>query len=151
MRLGERKRDKQRKLDTVHRVDHIVWLGDLNYRIDLPRDEVVRLIRRGEWPTLRRSDQLAQAMGSGEAAAGFREGVIGFAPTFKHVPGVGPSLPRLTAASSSAPPPPPADPPAPAPPPAPLGSSDGATGQTPGPAPAPALVSPSTVPGVPAL
>ena len=82
-------------LDLSQRFMHTFVAGDLNYRIDLPRDEVVRLIRRGEWPTLRRSDQLAQAMGSGEAAAGFREGAIGFAPTFKHVPGVGPTVAPL--------------------------------------------------------
>jgi len=42
--------------------DYVFWCGDFNYRINLPRDEVLDLVQRKEWGQLLDSDQLLVAM-----------------------------------------------------------------------------------------
>jgi hypothetical protein len=73
--------------------DLCVWLGDLNYRIDAPKEamskeelnrEVRRLIGEGEWLQLLRSDQLKQAQQSGAAFTVFTEAPLAFQPTYKY-------------------------------------------------------------------
>jgi len=75
------------KMDLSNRFEHIVWVGDLNYRIDMERDEVLQLVRQREWAHLYQHDQLKFQMETGVALSGFSEGKIDFAPTFKHIPG----------------------------------------------------------------
>ena len=61
-----------------------IWLGDLNYRIDLPYDEVVNeLIPNKRWAALREEEQLSAQIKSGSAFKGFSEGELDFAPTYK--------------------------------------------------------------------
>jgi hypothetical protein len=38
--------------------DMVIWLGDLNYRLDMGREDIVRAAERGDWDTLHASDQL---------------------------------------------------------------------------------------------
>ena len=82
-------------------VDHVFFAGDLNYRIDLPREYVEHCItniiqqRQSEggaeskhqtdkWmKKLLRHDQLLQTIASERAFSGFNEGKISFLPTFK--------------------------------------------------------------------
>ncbi len=84
-------------------MDHVFFAGDLNYRLDLPREYVERCIidiqeRSSEVDAcstkhtsrvnqllnkLLRRDQLLQAIALGHAFAGFNEGKITFLPTFK--------------------------------------------------------------------
>lgn len=78
-------------------VDHVFFAGDLNYRIDLPREYVERCIldikdnqlreRHEEADALMnkllRRDQLLQTISSGRAFSQFNEGKITFLPTFK--------------------------------------------------------------------
>ncbi|EED86722.1 phosphatidylinositol phosphatase, partial [Thalassiosira pseudonana CCMP1335] len=75
-------------------MDHIFFSGDLNYRVDLPREFVERCIIDiqkcktkevvGEsMNKLLRRDQLLQTMASGRAFPNFSEGKISFMPTFK--------------------------------------------------------------------
>ncbi|EJK77766.1 hypothetical protein THAOC_00383 [Thalassiosira oceanica] len=81
--------DGSRLLDSM---DHVFFAGDLNYRVDLPREHVEKCIvdmkrspsRRGKLMSkLLRRDQLLQTIASGQAFAGFDEGKISFLPTFK--------------------------------------------------------------------
>ena len=98
-------------LDAVSQFDHVFWMGDLNYRIDLNMnlsepayaDEhkadaaglaahhaaVTELIAKEAWPELLRCDQLNQCKANGDAFVGFEEGAATFMPTFKvqRVPG----------------------------------------------------------------
>lgn len=82
-------------------MDHVIFSGDLNYRIDLPREYVDRCIDDIEQARLEelteiigsrqidtfnkllRRDQLLRTISSGQAFANFSEAKIAFLPTFK--------------------------------------------------------------------
>jgi hypothetical protein len=59
------------------------WMGDLNYRIDLPRAEVVERAGKREWEALLAADQLVRERGAGRVFQGYTEGPIAFAPSYK--------------------------------------------------------------------
>jgi len=63
--------------------DFTVWLGDLNYRIDLARSEVASALGEEALDTLAANDQLKKAQTEGRVAAGYREGPLSFPPTYK--------------------------------------------------------------------
>lgn len=63
--------------------DVIFWLGDLNYRIDAPLQDVMRWIDHRDWHSLLQADQLKQQMKTCDVFQGFHEGPIRFAPTYK--------------------------------------------------------------------
>ena len=78
----------------IDSMDHVIFAGDLNYRIDLPREYVDRCIddiqacelvkQKDElMKKLLRRDQLLSTISSGRAFANFNEGKIAFLPTFK--------------------------------------------------------------------
>jgi len=68
----------------IHDHDHLFWLGDLNYRIDLGDDEVKAAIRVSDWDTLFAADQLREQMAARAVFDGFAEGRLCFAPTYKY-------------------------------------------------------------------
>ena len=63
--------------------DLIFWASDSNYRIDLPNEEVRRLITEKAWDTLYEQDQLNKGMLAGDTFRYFDEGPIHFPPTYK--------------------------------------------------------------------
>ncbi|KAJ7562619.1 hypothetical protein O6H91_03G077500 [Diphasiastrum complanatum] len=64
--------------------DLLVWVGDLNYRIDeLSYEEAVNLISQERWKTLLGKDQLRTEMTAGRVFQGMREGAINFPPSYK--------------------------------------------------------------------
>ncbi|CUM65710.1 uncharacterized protein PRCAT00003358001 [Priceomyces carsonii] len=63
--------------------DHIVWFGDLNYRISMPNERVRSLIDSGAFDELLQNDQLNQELSQKGAFSIFNEGVIKFYPTYK--------------------------------------------------------------------
>ncbi|KAK9451468.1 SacI homology domain-containing protein [Limtongia smithiae] len=63
--------------------DTVIWLGDFNYRIDLPIDEVKQLIETNELDALYKYDQLNKQMLDGQVFPFFSEARIGFDPTYK--------------------------------------------------------------------
>lgn len=64
--------------------DHIIWFGDLNYRINLPNDRCRSLIENGAFDELYALDQLKAEMEErGGAFRGFTEDKITFFPTYK--------------------------------------------------------------------
>ena len=101
-KIGGASRCRGQLLDAAHATDHIVWLGDLNYRVDLGlvglstsdhaahHAAVSDMIERRDWSQLLAADQLRDAQRRGNAFVGFAEGDMGFAPTFKvtRCPGV---------------------------------------------------------------
>ncbi|WJX67088.1 phosphoinositide 5-phosphatase [Trifolium repens] len=69
-------------------IDHdlIVWLGDLNYRIDMSYSTTLSLIKRKEWKTLLKHDQLKMELKKGHVFQGWHEGDVEFPPTYKYLP-----------------------------------------------------------------
>ncbi|BGP28134.1 hypothetical protein JCM10295v2_007121 [Rhodotorula toruloides] len=61
----------------------LVWMGDLNYRLELPREEVDRMIATPQYDLLKQFDQLETQKMHGHAFADFEEPAITFPPTFK--------------------------------------------------------------------
>jgi len=80
-----------RRMDLAGRFSHLFWCGDLNYRVDLPRADVLKHVKARDWRGLHASDELSMTMARGEAFYCFREGRLDFPPTFKHVHGEGPT------------------------------------------------------------
>ncbi|KAJ1553151.1 hypothetical protein HK096_009027, partial [Nowakowskiella sp. JEL0078] len=68
-------------------LDHekVFFFGDLNYRIELPRDTVLSLIKRKEWEGLMKHDQLLNQKRTNKnfALKELHEGNLEFPPTFK--------------------------------------------------------------------
>lgn len=68
----------------IHDHERIIWLGDLNYRINLSYEKTRELISRKEWSKLAESDQLLRELKKGRAFDGWTEGNLSFAPTYKY-------------------------------------------------------------------
>ncbi|KAH6786630.1 DNAse I-like superfamily protein [Perilla frutescens var. hirtella] len=64
--------------------ERIIWLGDLNYRINLPYDRTRELISKKDWSKLLEHDQLTRELKKGRAFDGWSEGTLSFAPTYKY-------------------------------------------------------------------
>ncbi|TIA98345.1 hypothetical protein E3P95_02487 [Wallemia ichthyophaga] len=71
---------QQGKVPSSH--DCVIWLGDFNYRVDLPYDVATQLAYDGDFHYLLKHDQLSRAMRSG-IFKGFTEMDIHFAPTYR--------------------------------------------------------------------
>jgi hypothetical protein len=74
-------------LDLCNQFDHLFWFGDLNYRIDLTRDEVAELIADKNWPGLLSKDQLKREIKLRKSFVDFSEEAIVFKPTYKYAVG----------------------------------------------------------------
>ncbi|CAJ1939036.1 unnamed protein product [Sphenostylis stenocarpa] len=66
--------------------DHVIFLGDLNYRISLPEETTRLLVEKGDWDSLLENDQLITELTTGNMLRGWHEGAIKFAPTYKYCP-----------------------------------------------------------------
>ncbi|CAA7018662.1 unnamed protein product [Microthlaspi erraticum] len=64
--------------------ERIIWLGDLNYRINLSYEKTHELVARKEWQRLVENDQLSREMTKGNVFEGWSEGALGFPPTYKY-------------------------------------------------------------------
>ncbi|KAJ7411955.1 Type II inositol 1,4,5-trisphosphate 5-phosphatase [Pitangus sulphuratus] len=70
---------------TIGKHDVILWLGDLNYRLEeLDVAQVKHLIEEKAFPELCQYDQLKRQMKANAAFEGFTEGEISFQPTYKY-------------------------------------------------------------------
>eukprot|EP01103_Thecamoeba_quadrilineata_P011909 TRINITY_DN2956_c0_g1_i1.p1 TRINITY_DN2956_c0_g1~~TRINITY_DN2956_c0_g1_i1.p1 ORF type:complete len:952 (-),score=192.20 TRINITY_DN2956_c0_g1_i1:966-3821(-) len=63
---------------------HVFWFGDLNYRIDLSRDQVLDLVQAKNWSALLNADQLTREKANGNCFFSFQEGNISFPPTYRY-------------------------------------------------------------------
>ncbi|KAL7716232.1 Inositol polyphosphate 5-phosphatase [Entamoeba marina] len=70
---------------TINILDHdiVVWMGDLNYRIDLTDFEVRKFAKTKNYFELYKHDQLITSLRNKLVFNGFSEQQINFAPTFK--------------------------------------------------------------------
>jgi hypothetical protein len=88
-RAGERVREAmegRRSPPAAHVLghDHVVYMGDLNYRIDeMEGEEVARCIEEGKLEELLRHDQLMRERRRNKVVWGLEEAPINFNPTYK--------------------------------------------------------------------
>eukprot|EP01111_Echinosteliopsis_oligospora_P011988 TRINITY_DN4066_c0_g1_i2.p1 TRINITY_DN4066_c0_g1~~TRINITY_DN4066_c0_g1_i2.p1 ORF type:complete len:569 (+),score=102.56 TRINITY_DN4066_c0_g1_i2:125-1831(+) len=75
---------KKKNADILHQFNHIFWCGDLNYRIDMFREEVLSLIAHKNFPKLLRADQLLKEREKQTVFSGWHEGPLNFSPTYKY-------------------------------------------------------------------
>ncbi|XP_069069876.1 phosphatidylinositol 3,4,5-trisphosphate 5-phosphatase 1 isoform X6 [Pleurodeles waltl] len=71
----------------THRFTHLFWLGDLNYRVELPTSEaenIVQKIRQQQYPELLPYDQLTLERRERKVFLFFDEEEITFAPTYRY-------------------------------------------------------------------
>ncbi|KAL4557693.1 hypothetical protein LXL04_035880 [Taraxacum kok-saghyz] len=64
--------------------DRIIWLGDLNYRLNLSYEKTRHLISQNSWDQLAEADQLLRELKRGRAFDGWTEGILDFPPTYKY-------------------------------------------------------------------
>ncbi|GMJ12372.1 hypothetical protein like AT1G71710 [Hibiscus trionum] len=69
---------------SIHDHERIIWLGDLNYRLNLSYDKARELISKREWSKLTERDQLVRELRKGHTFDGWSEGALNFAPTYKY-------------------------------------------------------------------
>uniref|UniRef100_A0A7M4EPC4 phosphatidylinositol-3,4,5-trisphosphate 5-phosphatase n=1 Tax=Crocodylus porosus TaxID=8502 RepID=A0A7M4EPC4_CROPO len=81
--LGDKKLSP---FNITHRFTHLFWLGDLNYRVDLPTTEaenIIQKIRQQQYPELLPFDQLLMERKDQKVFLQFEEEEITFAPTYR--------------------------------------------------------------------
>eukprot|EP00731_Ephydatia_muelleri_P023944 Em0016g215a len=66
------------------RFNYVFWIGDLNYRIDVAREETDQLTVQSNWTNLLLKDQLTREILQGHVFQGFSEQPISFPPTYKY-------------------------------------------------------------------
>jgi len=64
--------------------DYVIWLGDLNFRIDLSRNEVIELVGNCNLQALLSEDQLIKSIAKYGILPGLQEAPIKFPPTYKY-------------------------------------------------------------------
>ncbi|XP_078522146.1 phosphatidylinositol 3,4,5-trisphosphate 5-phosphatase 1 [Lissotriton helveticus] len=82
--LGDK---KMGPFNLTHRFTHVFWLGDLNYRVELPTSEaenIVQKIRLQQYPELLPYDQLTLERRERKVFLFFDEEEITFAPTYRY-------------------------------------------------------------------
>eukprot|EP01049_Picozoa_sp_SAG25_P005294 SAG25_NODE_358_length_9173_cov_7.599515_4_plen_77_part_00 len=60
------------------------FFGDLNFRIEADRTDILDLIREEEWEELQELDQLKTLQSETGLLHGFEEGPLEFPPTYKY-------------------------------------------------------------------
>ncbi|KAG7267152.1 hypothetical protein CRUP_031863, partial [Coryphaenoides rupestris] len=83
LNLGDK---KMNPFDITHRFTHLFWLGDLNYRIELPStdaENIVSKIKQQQYQDLLGKDQLNMERDEGKVFLHFTEEDISFAPTYR--------------------------------------------------------------------
>ncbi|XP_053330006.1 phosphatidylinositol 3,4,5-trisphosphate 5-phosphatase 2A-like [Spea bombifrons] len=66
------------------RLTHLFWTGDLNYRINMPVQDVLQCVYSGRYHVLLPVDQLNQERKRKKVFLGFKEEPIAFPPTFRY-------------------------------------------------------------------
>eukprot|EP01114_Cavostelium_apophysatum_P016387 TRINITY_DN4645_c0_g1_i2.p1 TRINITY_DN4645_c0_g1~~TRINITY_DN4645_c0_g1_i2.p1 ORF type:complete len:1277 (-),score=332.30 TRINITY_DN4645_c0_g1_i2:65-3436(-) len=77
-----------KKVDLANQFNHFIWLGDLNYRLDISRGKILHLIEMQHWHALLKDDQLAKEKSAHRTFSFFEEGPITFMPTYRYERGV---------------------------------------------------------------
>ncbi|KAG0268353.1 inositol polyphosphate 5-phosphatase [Actinomortierella ambigua] len=76
--------EKQR--DITQQFDYTFWAGDLNYRVDMTRQEADAYLAKDDIEALLAHDQLSREKAAGNVFVGFKEAPITFRPSYKFDP-----------------------------------------------------------------
>nr|XP_006003065.1 PREDICTED: phosphatidylinositol 3,4,5-trisphosphate 5-phosphatase 1 [Latimeria chalumnae] len=82
--LGDKKLNP---FDITHRFTHLFWLGDLNYRVELPvtdAENMIQKIKQQQYQDLLSKDQLTMERKENKIFLNFEEEEITFAPTYRY-------------------------------------------------------------------
>ena len=71
------------KTDLLNHFDHVIWFGDLNYRVEMPFDVALTHIDKKFFSEMLMQDQLSQQIAGEHAFIGFKEHHISFPPTYR--------------------------------------------------------------------
>lgn len=69
--------------DVHHEFDYLFWLGDLNYRIEMSRDDIIQKIMTSDFAPLRKNDQLINERVAQNCFLDFEEADVNFEPTYR--------------------------------------------------------------------
>ncbi|KAI8090017.1 Endonuclease/exonuclease/phosphatase [Halteromyces radiatus] len=69
---------------SIFHADHLIWMGDLNYRINMAESEIKIKLNQGHLEELLDYDQLSIERQAGRTFPMFEEGSIHFLPTYKY-------------------------------------------------------------------
>eukprot|EP00817_Percolomonadidae_sp_ATCC50343_P000701 CAMPEP_0117427646 /NCGR_PEP_ID=MMETSP0758-20121206/7469_1 /TAXON_ID=63605 /ORGANISM="Percolomonas cosmopolitus, Strain AE-1 (ATCC 50343)" /LENGTH=305 /DNA_ID=CAMNT_0005213441 /DNA_START=370 /DNA_END=1284 /DNA_ORIENTATION=+ len=84
--IGQHKEDSDVE-PLLRDFDHVLFMGDLNYRVDLEREKVDELIQHHQYHVCLKHDQLLQKLAvPSDVFRNFNEAEILFAPTYKFDP-----------------------------------------------------------------
>lgn len=75
---------RNQRFDVTNAADYVFWCGDLNYRVNLPRDASVEFNLLRSWDVLFANDQLQQEMAAERCFNGFQEGELLFPCTYRY-------------------------------------------------------------------
>jgi len=67
--------------------DFVCWVGDVNFRVNLPQQEILKLVEEKKFNEILQHDQLNIARREGLAFTGYTEGSVNFPPTYKYTKG----------------------------------------------------------------
>jgi len=70
---------------TAH--DFVCWVGDINFRVNLDRNAILKLLEEKKYNEILEHDQLYIARREGLAFTGYTEGTVNFPPTYKYTRG----------------------------------------------------------------
>jgi hypothetical protein len=73
----------RKDIDLYHQFHHLVFLGDMNYRVESDWATTLAHIEAKEWDLLGAQDQLRQEMGKLAVFPGFKEGTLNFTPSYR--------------------------------------------------------------------
>ncbi|TPX35138.1 hypothetical protein SmJEL517_g02381 [Synchytrium microbalum] len=73
-----------KSLLSIFDADHLVWFGDLNYRLTVNDTDARTLVADKAWSELMKGDQLSAERRSRRAFGSYEEAAINFDPTFKY-------------------------------------------------------------------
>jgi len=73
----------EHSVDIIHSYDHVVWLGDLNYRTENTFENTIKLLEEKNYKEILSCDQLRKEISRNRVFIDFYEGDITFAPTYR--------------------------------------------------------------------
>ncbi|KAH9266737.1 hypothetical protein BASA84_000989 [Batrachochytrium salamandrivorans] len=76
--------NSNRLLLSAFDADHLIWFGDLNYRVSIPDSQAKSMIEDSRLEELLKFDQLGIERAASRCFNGFSEGSISFSPTYKY-------------------------------------------------------------------